>query len=269
MKTFNARARFRPALVVAVLGLAVAALGGTSAGADTGPIEYQCAFGVVDAESGDTIQTEGALTASFDTAISEGQIVNVGDEVSLSPFTGELTFPEAFVTSLREDAGLVTVSGLGETDPFIPQAPGELSAVFDIGPLDLPTEGGLTIDVAGTSNSYVPHEDGVHTVFITAFGINMGVEQVDGYAYVSCTVPGGVPVAMDTLDVVDVVAPTTTTTATPSATATPKRPVLVQTDFAEGDGGVAPLLGVGALVILAAGIWSLFRARGRTAPRQH
>jgi hypothetical protein len=49
----------------------------------------------------------------------------------------------------------------------------------------------------------------------------------------------------------------------------PLRPVLVQADFAEDEASVAPLLGVGVLMTLAAPAVGLARGRNRATSRRH
>jgi outer membrane lipoprotein SlyB len=74
---------------------------------------------------------------------------------------------------------------------------------------------------------------------------------------------------VDAFEALAVAEPTTTVTTTSTATATAVRPVVVQTDFAEDGAAALPLLGVGALVTIAAGAVGLARGRVRTAARRH
>ena len=130
----NTRPATRCALVTAAL-LGVAALTGTSAAADSGEVEYSCEFGVPDPADpdGPGDHGEGTTTASFDTAIPDGLVVDVGKRVNLDPFTGTITLPEAFVTMLRE-AGLTSVEGEGGTDLLVDPTDDALFASFQFGP---------------------------------------------------------------------------------------------------------------------------------------
>src|SRR5512139_1954639 len=81
----------------------------TSASAASAELSFSCDYGVGDVE--DT----GDATAAFDSGIGEGLVVEVGDEVSIDPFTGQITLPEAFTTALR-DAGVEEVDGARAAD---------------------------------------------------------------------------------------------------------------------------------------------------------
>ena len=129
----------------AALALGLVALTATTASADSGPMEYSCEFGVGGSEDkGD--EGSGTATASFDTAVPDGLVVDVGDQVALNPFTGTVTFPEAFLTMLR-DAGFTSLQGGGETFLLVDPGEDELYGDFLWGPVALPAEGPLTVEL--------------------------------------------------------------------------------------------------------------------------
>ena len=170
----NARPATRCALVTAAL-LGVVALTGTSAAADSGEVEYSCDFGVPDPAEpdGPGIRGEGTTTASFDTAIPDGLVVDVGDRVDLDPFTGTITLPEAFVTMLRE-AGLTTIGGGGDTELLVDPTDDPLFAFFEFAPTELPDQGALTVAVEGGADRFRPREAGAFSILLTGFFISTG-----------------------------------------------------------------------------------------------
>ena len=91
----TARAAARAGLVGSAALLAVA-LTITSAQAASGDLSYSCDYGV------DTDEGSGSATASFDSAIGDDVVVEVGDDVSLDPFTGSVTVPDGFTDLLRQ-----------------------------------------------------------------------------------------------------------------------------------------------------------------------
>ena len=101
-----------------------------------------------------------------------------------------------------------------------------------------------------------PKDPGTYTIVGGRFNLEFdgGVDPTD---IMDCR-PQGAPV-VDTLQAIDAATPTTT----------PVRPVIVQTDFAEEDAGVPPLLVVGALVALLSGAAGLARRRHRPSARRH
>jgi len=257
----NTRPATRCALVTAAL-LGVAALTGTSAAADSGEVDYSCEFGVPDPADpdGPGDRGEGTTTASFDTAIPDGLVVDVGKRVNLDPFTGTITLPEAFVTMLRE-AGLTSVEGEGGTDLLVDPTDDPLFASFQFGPAKLPDQGALTVAVEGDADRFRPREAGAFSILMTDFGLFIGIG-VESGADMSCSADDDVVV--DTFEVRAAPTPTVTVTAAP-----PVRPVVVQTDFAGRDGASpAPALAAGALLTLAAGAVGVGRAR-RGSTRRH
>ena len=236
----NARPATRCALVTAAL-LGVAALTGTSAAADSGEVEYSCEFGVADPADpdGPGERGEGTTTASFDTAIPDGLVVDVGDRVDLDPFTGTITLPEAFVTMLR-DPGSPRSRAAGarrfcwSTRPTRSRSRSSSSARASS------RTGSPHLAVEGDADRVRPRDAGVHSILLTDFGLflDTGVD-LQG-ADMSCRADDDVVV--DTFGARATPAPTVTVTAAP-----PVRPVVVQTDFAGRDGASpAPALAAGA-----------------------
>lgn len=256
----NARPATRCALVTAAL-LGVVALTGTSAAADSGEVEYSCDFGVPDPAEpdGPGIRGEGTTTASFDTAIPDGLVVDVGKRVNLDPFTGTITLPEAFVTMLRE-AGLTTIGGGGDTELLVDPTDDPLFAFFEFAPTELPDQGALTVAVEGGADRFRPREAGAFSILLTGFFISTGVDELGG----DMVCQADDDVVVDTFEARATPTPTVTVTAAP-----PVRPVVVQTDFAgRDDASPAPALAAGALLTLAAGAVGVGRAR-RGSTRRH
>ncbi len=256
----NARPATRCALVTAAL-LGVVALTGTPAAADSGEVEYSCDFGVPDPAEpdGPGIRGEGTTTASFDTAIPDGLVVDVGDRVDLDPFTGTITLPEAFVTMLRE-AGLTTIGGGGDTELLVDPTDDPLFAFFEFAPTELPDQGALTVAVEGGADRFRPREAGAFSILLTGFFISTGVDELGG----DMVCQADDDVVVDTFEARATPTPTVTVTAAP-----PVRPVVVQTDFAgRDDASPAPALAAGALLTLAAGAVGVGRAR-RGSTRRH
>ena len=258
----TARPATRCALIVAAV-LGVAALTGTAAAADSGEVEFFCEFGVSDPADpdGPGERAEGTTTASFDTAIPDGLVVDVGERVTLDPFTGAITLPEAFVTMLRE-SGLTSIEGGGgETILLVDPTDEEPFAFFEFGPTELPEQGALTVAVEGDADPLRPRDAGVHSILLADFGLFILTGGEEPGADMSCEADGYV--------VVDAFEARATAAPTVTVTAAPVRPVVVQTDFAERDGASpAPALAAGALLTLAAGAVGVGRAR-RGSARRH
>ena len=266
MKT-TARALAR-ALLVGGVALLAAAVGVTPAGAASEVTEYSCEFGVDDPEGGGT-EGEGTSTASFDTGIPDGLVVDVGERVSLDPLTGTITLPDDFVQMLR-DAGLATIQGGGEMFLYVNETDDAFNAFWEFAETAVPAEGTMSLDVEGEFevDRFRVADAGVHTILGADFFLFVDTGEEGPGAGMFCEPTDEDPV-VDAFEALAVAAPTTTVTTTSTATATAVRPVVVQTDFAEDDAAMLPLLGVGALVTLAAGAVGLARGRVRTAARRH
>jgi len=170
------------------LALVTAAVTATSAGAASEAVEFPCEVYVFDPENPDEEPepTEATLTASFDTAVPDGLVVEVGDRVRLDPFTGTIVLPESLVTILR-DAGVTSVQGEGGA--FIVVEPtGEEpdSPYFEIDSTEVPEAGTLTLVVDGEAGRVRAEEAGEHTLLLPYFGFYLdGGEDVPGIQ-VSC-----------------------------------------------------------------------------------
>ena len=118
----TARAATRAGLVGGA-ALFAAALTLSPAQAASADLSYECDF--LTANS-DTTTPAGPATASFDSGIGTGLVVPVGTEVSIDPFTGSVTLPDAFTARLRDqalasiDGGGLTLTLIDETqDPYL------------------------------------------------------------------------------------------------------------------------------------------------------
>jgi hypothetical protein len=244
------------------LAIITATVTATSARAASEEAEFSCEFGI-----GDTVTTTGSATASFDTGIADGLVVDVGTRVSLNPFTGSVTLPEGFVTMLR-GAGLTSIQGGGETNLFVDPAGDELFASFGFGPTELPAEGPVTLDLDGEADRFRPQDPGTQTILLFDFGLFVDTGDPEGPgAGMFCESADGQDVAIDALQATAAVTPAPTTTVT--TTATPVRPVVVQTDFAHEDSTAFPLgLGAGILALSGAAA-ALARTARRSASRRH
>lgn len=255
-------------LAVGGVALLAAALSVTPAGAASEMTEYSCEFGVGDPE-GEGTEGEGTATASFDTGIPDGLVVDVGERVSLDPLTGAITLPDDFVQMLR-DAGLSTIQGGGETFLYVDETDDEFFAFFEFAETAVPAEGTMSLDVEGgfEADRFRVADAGVHTILGAEFFLSIDTGEEGPGAGMFCEPADEDPV-VDAFEALAVAEPTTTVTTTSTATATAVRPVVVQTDFAPDDAAALPLLGAGAVMTLAAGAVGLARARVRTASRRH
>ncbi|HET6968673.1 MAG TPA: hypothetical protein VFI44_10365, partial [Ornithinibacter sp.] len=260
---------FRAATRAGLVGgaaLLAAALTVTSASAASAELSYSCDYGVGDTEG------TGAATAGFDSSIGEGLVVEVGDEVSIDPFGGEITLPDGFTEALR-DAGVDAVDGARAADTgeargllltFLDESEEEYVVELSFGTTPVPAEGPLVLEVAGEGGSVFASVVGTNTLVANDFGLEVGtgVEGPDAGMYCALTDEGDV--SIDSFEATAAATPTTTTTS-----ATPVRPVVVQTDFAGDDRSTAlPLLAAGAV---AAGTVALLVGRGarRDTLRRH
>jgi hypothetical protein len=250
--------------LVAAFALGLAGLAASTAAAETGEEQYDCQFFVGNLEEDEGTEGEGIATASFDTAIADGLVVDIGQRVMLEPFTGTIALPEGFVTMLRAN-GFTSMEGVGNPFLLIEQAEEELSAYFEFGPVDLPGEGGLTLEVSGEADSYRVQDEGVHSILLPEFHLFLNTNEGQPDALISCFSEDDIVVDAFTARQATV-APAPTVTVT---TSVPVRPVLVQTDATQGDSAaIAPALGATGLLALAAAAIGLGRAR-HPSPRRH
>ncbi|HET7822219.1 MAG TPA: DUF6801 domain-containing protein [Ornithinibacter sp.] len=266
----------RSALVAAVV--AVVALTAVPAGADSGTVAYECTYSVGIPDLGGTTGA-GAATGSFDTGIPDGLVVELGEPVSATPFTGRLTLPDGLIDALHA-ADVTSISGGEHAEvAVLPGAVGDTWTYFDEVPV--PAEGSVSVDlhVNGDWSALRFDSPGVHTLAVGRLEfVIQGPGARQDVATLTCdAADDDVDVVVDgstlvSVDTIEVAGPTTPAPGGASSGATPVRPVLVQTDFAEADAGVGPPSGVAALaafVALAAGAVGLTRLRGRAASRRH
>ena len=263
---------FRAASRAGLVGgaaLLVAALSVTAASAASAELSYSCDYGV-----GDTEDT-GDGSARFDSGIGEGLVVEVGDEVSIDPFTGELTLPEGFTDALRS-AGVEEVDGARDAETgesagllltFLDESEEEYVVELSFDTTPVPAEGPLVLEVSGEGGSVFAAVVGTNTLVASDFLLQVFTGEEGPQAGMFCLLTDEGDVSIDAFEATAAATPTTTTTVT--TTATPVRPVVVQTDFAGDDRSTAlPLLAGGGL---AAAAVALVAGRGarRDTTRRH
>ena len=243
------RTGHRTLLRTAVLGGAVlvaSVLAAPGAQAISDEIHYTCDYSV-----GETV---GNAT------------VTAGKFVSLDPLTGSVTLPQEFTDALRQD-GLTSIRGSGSIFLGIQEPAdklGEATFQFDAA---IPAEGPFTVPVSGQIGEYQPQKAGTYTLVAgEELFFFLDPEGPDGDSGLTCTVDGGGDTAIDVFTATAAATRTTTVTTT----ASPVRPVVVQTDFA-GEDPALPLplaLGVGVIGVagLAAGAAGTAR---RSGARRH
>ncbi|HET6969458.1 MAG TPA: DUF6801 domain-containing protein [Ornithinibacter sp.] len=258
----TAHALARAALLGGV-ALVTAAVTATPAGAASEEVEYSCEFSVSEASG------EGTGTASFDSGIADGLVVDVGTRVSLDPFVGTITLPEEFVSMLR-DAGMTTIVGGGEIFAYIAEAEDEFFPFFEFDETAVPAEGPLVLEVEGEAGRFRPQDPGVYTLLGGDFFVFVDTGDEDGPgAGMECFPADDEDVVIDELEATEAATPPPPTT-TVTATATAVRPVVVQTDFADEQGrAVPPVLAAGALLTLVAGAVGAGRRGRLAAGRRH
>ena len=255
----SARAAARAGLVGGAALLA-AALTVTSATAASAELDYSCEYFV-----GQTEET-GDATASFDTGIGEGLVVEVGDEVSIDPFTGEVTLPTGFVEGLR-DAEYTDIAGGGLMLTLVDETGEEYVVELSFDATDVPAQGPMVLEVSGEGDPVVATEAGTNTLVADAFFlfVDTGEEGDEVGLFCELTDEGDV-----TIDAFEATAPATpTTTVTTTASATPVRPVVVQTDFAEDRSSALPLLAGAGLASATVAVVAFGRSSRRETARRH
>lgn len=258
----TARAAARAGLVGSAALLA-AALTITSAQAASGDLSYGCDYGV------DTDEGSGSATASFDSAIGDDVVVEVGDDVSLDPFTGSVTIPDGFTDLLRQHQ-MESIQGGGLTFTLIDETGDDYDVFFEFGPEDVPAEGSMTLTLDGEGGDVTPEEVGTHTLLAGDFVLF--VDSGDGGPDVGmyCELTDEGDTTIDAFEAVAATGPTTTPSVAPTESAAPVRPVVVQTDFAGGDRATAlPLALGGGLLVAGSGALVAKRARVRSGARRH
>ena len=254
----SARAAARAGLVGGAALLA-AALTVTSAQAASADLTYSCDYGFDDA------QGTGSATASFDSAIGDDVVVEVGEDVSLDPFTGSVTLPDEFTALLRQNE-LSSIAGGGITFTLIDETGDEYDVFFDFGPEDVPGEGPMTLALDGEGDVVTPTEAGTHTLVAGDFVLFVDTGETGPDVGMFCELTDEGDIAIDSFEAVAAATPTTA----PTESANPVRPVVVQTDFAGEDRSTAlPLVLGGGLLAVGTGAVVTGRARARAASRRH
>lgn len=246
--------------VVGGAAFAAVAWGAPSAQAGSEEITYSCDYSV-----GETVGT-GVATATFDSGVKDGLVVPVGQWVSLDPLTGSITLPEGFTDALRT-AGLTAIRGSATVFLGIKETGdklGEATLVFDAA---VPAEGPFTVQVSGEAGDYRPQKAGTHTL-VTGSDLFFYTDPEGPYgdSGVTCGPEGGPGTAIDTFTATGAA----TATVMVTATASPERPAVVQTDFA-GEAPTMPvplIVGVGLLGLTGVAVGATGVA-GRSRSRLH
>ncbi len=138
---------------------------------------------------------------------------------------------------------------------------------FDIAATPVPESGPMTVDLADVQLFAEPSRAGTNTLVTTGtLTVNLGSLPQGFTLRLDCELVGAQDAVIDTFVGTVAASPTT---AAPTATSTPVRPAVVQTDFSGGDNPSAlPFLLGGAGLVAGAALVAL-RLRGRSASRQH
>ena len=128
----------------------------------------------------------------------------------------------------------------------------------------VPAEGDLTIEVKGGWFIEINRGNEPGRYELVGQGFSLSFQRESGVSGgLSCEPSGGQGPVIDAFEVVAAATPS-------SATATPVRPVLVQTDFADEDSPTAPpLLVLGGLAAASVSAFALGRASRRGTSRRH
>jgi len=240
--------------------LVAAALTMSPANAESRDLAYTCDFGIGE------VVSSGPASATWNSAIGDDLTVEVGEPVTLDPFTGSITVPEEFRTMIRT-AELDPIEGAGGTLTVLDETGDEFEFLFEFPSTEVPGTGPLVLQVVGESGEdVVPTEAGPYTLLAGDFGLSIdtGVEGPD--AGMDCQLVDEGDIAIDAF----AVAAAATPTGSPTTTVAPTRPVVVQTDFAGEDGASAlPLVLGGGLLAAGGAAFATGRARVRAASRRH
>lgn len=255
--------------VLAACATAVTVAVPTPAHAASRVLTYRCESSALPVQ-----QDEGLVTASWDTAVGENVVVDVGEKIHLMPLTGEITLPAGFVDRLRA-AGFTDLSGEGGATIAVTETGAEILPVLVLPADPLPESGPVTLHVSGVLDSTLSgmtdpvafDEPGTHTLVLVHFGLLFGSGSDQPQPGLICGLQDTEDTAMDSFLV--------RAPAQPSEAVTPQteptRPVMVQTDFAGDEDPASPLsLVLGGLVLAAAvGGLTTWRARARAGTREH
>lgn len=256
------RAVARTGLVGGVALLA-AATTVSIASAESRDLEYACQFGL---EMGEDEGTEGSggTTARFDSAIGSAVVVTTGDRVALDPFTGSIGLPDDFLQMVR-DAQIEQIEGGGVTFMVVDESGEEVVVEMGFPETAVPATGPLVLELTGEDVPEVTAEEGTNTLLAGDIIVGFGEETYSGGMF--CELVDEGDTAVDSF-VAEGAAPSPTVTASP--TASPVRPVVVQTDFADDGSAAGTLLAGAGLVTAGAGAVAL-RSGGlrRATARRH
>jgi len=258
---------------VAVLGAALAI---TSAQAASADLEYTCDYGF------DVNEGTASARASFDSAIGDDVVVEVGEPVTLNPFTGSVTLPDEITELLRENS-ITSIQGNSEVTSVLilvePDGEGSTAVPLDIGPTTVPLEGPLTLTFTGDAPEVTPLTPGTHTLLAGDLTLLLTTSAQGPIVGLGCFLADNNPdISIDAFEATTgtpTTTPTPTVTATPTASVTaapttgPVRPVVVQTDFAGDDRSSALPLVLGGGLLVGAGAAAVGRTRVRAGSRRH
>jgi len=237
-------------LALCCLAIATCAAVAATPAAAQSSLHYRCEVlvnGQLQGEADD-------VTATFDSALPENAVFMLGDDVSLSPLTSTVT-SEVVADFLRE-ADVEEVAGTG---PVRVSVDGFPDLFFEAGlafaATDVPETGPITLTPQGESPPIRPNEVGTYPLIIASFNLALGPapETSPDYSALWCAIriedyteTPTPELAFDTFEVVGPATPTPTPTATIGPD-TPRRPTLVQTDFADSTPSSSPVVGPIAL----------------------
>ena len=186
--------------------------------------------------------------------------------MSIDPFTGEVTLPTGFVEGLR-DAEYTDIAGGGLMLTLVDETGEEYVVELSFDATDVPAEGPMVLEVTGEGDPVVATEAGTNTLVADAFFlfVDTGEEGDEVGLFCELTDEGDV-----TIDAFEATAPATpTTTVTTTASASPVRPVVVQTDFAEDRSSALPLLAGAGLASATVAVVAFGRSSRRETARRH
>ncbi len=150
-------------------------------------LDYRCTTDGVPTQDG------VVASASWDTAVTEGLTVRVGDEVTIGPVTGTVTIPAAFVDQLREK-GFSHLGGEGGATIRVDETGEEWAPVFAVDAVPLPQSGPAALTVSGildpaggATDPVTVSRPGTHTLEVTHFGITFGMGYQGPEAGLSCS----------------------------------------------------------------------------------
>lgn len=258
----TARAATRAGLVGGAALLA-AGLTLTSAQAASADLAYACDYGVGESEG------SGSGSASWDSAIGDDVVVEVGESVSLDPFTGTVTLPDGFSELIRQNE-LPPLEGGGLTVTLLDETGEEYVVFFEFGPVEVFGEGPIVLDLTGEGGEVTPEVAGTHTLVAGEFVLFVDLGDGAPDVGMACELTDEGDLTIDAFEATAAATPTVSPTTSVAPTESPERPVVVQTDFAGEDRASAlPLVLGGGLLAAGTGAVVTGRVRARAASRRH